>query len=264
MEDVLVKIYVLCDPITCKIRYIGRTKKDLETRLYEHVWKSIKENRTHKHQWINNLKKLGRIPIIKKIYEIKGWKESHKFEQLLINKYKDKKNLTNLDDRGEGGLNRIISEKEKEKISNSLKNYYKDNYNPKAKAIEVFDLEGNYIKSYLSATDFAIKLGVSTRQVTRVASQTYGRRTIKGFQIKYKDDVKTVISKFKIKKKEKYISLKKRRIITILDIITNEIQTFSGIEELCNCINCNRSWFHTCEKRNILLLKKYKIITGSV
>ena len=69
----LVKIYCLYDPISCKIRYIGRTtKKILENRLIEHISKSKyfnkyfpSKNFPHKVNWINSLLKQGIKPGIK-------------------------------------------------------------------------------------------------------------------------------------------------------------------------------------------------------
>ena len=39
--ELKVNIYVLIDPITCKIRYIGRTKNRLEIRLRGHMSKCL-------------------------------------------------------------------------------------------------------------------------------------------------------------------------------------------------------------------------------
>ena len=95
-----VTIYCLYDPIDCKIRYIGRTRKPLEIRLIEHVSKSKYYNTyfpnkkpPYKVNWIKSLLNQGREPKIKKLTEIEGWRESHVFEKKLIGKYKNKFNL---------------------------------------------------------------------------------------------------------------------------------------------------------------------------
>ncbi len=88
-----VKIYCLYDPLECKIRYIGRTKKKvLEHRLLEHISKSKYferyypgKRKTYKVNWINKLLNEGREPKIKYLTSIEGWSESHKFERNLIN-----------------------------------------------------------------------------------------------------------------------------------------------------------------------------------
>jgi len=117
----IVKIYTLIDPITCKIRYIGRTKNSLNTRLIGHISKS-KNNKTNKDCWISSLLKQGLIPKIKLIKLVEGWKESHKYEQSLINKaINNGFNLVNSDDRGEGSVNKILTIDQKIKISNTLK-----------------------------------------------------------------------------------------------------------------------------------------------
>jgi len=66
MEKVI--IYVLIDPLTLKVRYIGRTKCSLEKRLGEHISKSkLEYNFTHKCNWIKSLLKQNLKPIIRKL-----------------------------------------------------------------------------------------------------------------------------------------------------------------------------------------------------
>ena len=187
-----VTIYALCDPICCKIRYIGRTKKvDIRHRLIEHISKSKYHNvyypnvkASHKVNWINSLLKKGVEPVIKKLCVVEGWLESYEEEKRLISKYASKRDLTNFLDCGPGNY-KSRSKEEREKISNSLKIYYKTNKNSRAKEINVYDLNGNFLSSYKSATDFAKVLGVLPRAVTRVAAGEYGRKTIKGYVVKY-------------------------------------------------------------------------------
>ena len=163
-----VLIYCLYDPIECKIRYIGRTtKKVLDHRLIEHITKSRYHNRyypgkkaTHKVNWINFLIKEGREPKIKKLCEVIGWKESHIFERDLIKKYDEKRDLTNADDRGIGHKNKIITDEQKIQISNTLKKFYETKLNPRAKCIEVYDLNGKFLETYESATEFAKILNI--------------------------------------------------------------------------------------------------------
>lgn len=187
-----VTIYCLCDPSTCKVRYIGRTtKKILSQRLAEHISKSKYFDKyfpgkkaNHKVNWINSLLNQGKEPIIKKICQIQGWKESHDLERKIISNHCNKRNLTNSDDRGEGWVNKIISEEQKIEISKTLKIYYKTNENAKAKSVEVY-FGSKYIGVYSSATKFAKEINTSVRSVTRVAAGEYGRKTVKGYSVKY-------------------------------------------------------------------------------
>lgn len=152
-------IYVLVDPITLKVRYIGRTRSTLKKRLGEHISKAKHDyNKTHKCNWIKSLLRINSKPYIRKIAEINGWKESHIFERDLINKYKHR--LLNHDDRGEGSVNHIVSDEQKLRISNTLKQYFKYNKAKTNTPIHVYNYEGVYIKSYNSIIEASKELKV--------------------------------------------------------------------------------------------------------
>lgn len=145
-----VNIYCLYDPVVCKIRYIGRTRKPLDVRLLEHISKSRyysryfpKRNPPHKVNWINSLLKKGYEPKIKKLTEVFGWNESYIFETNLIGKYKDKFDLLNAQDRGRGPESKIVSESTKALISKTLKERHKKNQITKTtKTVYVFNSDG--------------------------------------------------------------------------------------------------------------------------
>ncbi len=65
----MIKIYILIDPITNEIRYIGRTKLSLKERLEDHIKQSFRRN-THKCAWIRQIVKKGKQPIIEQIDEV--------------------------------------------------------------------------------------------------------------------------------------------------------------------------------------------------
>lgn len=256
-----VNIYVLCDPNTCKVRYIGRTRNHLEIRLAQHIIKAkYSKKPNHNQLWIQKLIKIGKIPIIKKLTEIEGWSEAHDLEQSLIQKYSCR-DLTNSADYG---CSPCLLPEVKDKISDSLKNHYKEHYNPRSKPIEVYDLDGNYVNTYNSATEFAEFLGIIPRHVTRVASQTYGRRQIRGYQIKYKLDSHTIISKLEKKPTKKYIVPKRRKLVQLVNVITNDSYSFTGVDEACAFIKCSKSYFQVSKRNNTLIFNTYQIIPGSV
>lgn len=268
-NDVKVSIYVLYDPRDCKIRYIGRTsKKVVKHRLIEHITKAKYYNiyypgkkESHKVNWINKLLKEGVEPCIKTIATVVGWTESHNLERSIINKYKDTRNLVNSDDRGEGLKNKVVSDEEKLKISNSLKIYYTTNLNNKAKSIEVYDLDGNYITTYKSATEFANILNIVTRKITRVANGEYGRTQIQGYQLKYVGDTR-VITKLVKKERKKTFITKKRKPITVINTITGIITKYIGYSYCCETIGIARCTLHKkirLEKDNFTI-KNYKFI----
>jgi hypothetical protein len=93
-----IKIYGLVDPRDNNIRYIGKTKRQLNKRLYEHI-SNKRTIRTYKSNWITALKKENLKPLIieLEVCNENNWVEK---EQYWINKTN---NLTNLTKGGEDG-----------------------------------------------------------------------------------------------------------------------------------------------------------------
>lgn len=257
MKEKKVIIYCLIDPLTCKVRYIGRTtKKNITHRLIEHITKSkyFKRyhpnlNPTHKENWINSLLELGMEPRIRKLCEISGWQQSHDLERCLINKYLNSRNLTNHDDKGVGYLNRTITIEQKKAISDKLKLHYLNNVNARAKSIDVYDSDGNYLNTYKSANSFAKMIGVSASKVSEAARGNTIKR-VKGYQIKYTDDNQRVIKGYIPTKKQPYVVIKTRKKIQVLNITSNETLMFTGIEECCRQLGINRQTYYSAKRRN--------------
>lgn len=105
-------IYTLKDPITEKIRYIGKTCNTLEKRLSEHVYESKRSNRKSCN-WIKSLLKKDKIPIIEILEECDcltaNITESYWIYQFISWGF----NLTNHTMGGEGGY-RYETENQKE------------------------------------------------------------------------------------------------------------------------------------------------------
>ena len=180
-----VKIYVLKDPLTNEIRYLGRTKNSLKIRLNGHLSKA-KQNKfkTHKDNWILSLKTRPIIEILEIIY---GWEESYKREQELIKLYLSEGfKLTNLHDRGTGGLLRDISKEQKEKISLTVKQLHLEGkLQCGRKSVDIYDLQGNFIInciSYKKASEF---IGISQKQFQ--SSMKRRAKKIKNYQVLSKD-----------------------------------------------------------------------------
>lgn len=161
-----VKIYVLKDPITNEIRYIGRTKNSLKVRLRGHLSKS-KHRRNHKECWIYSLLIKNLKPNIELLTTIIGWEESYKYEQQLIRKYLDENyNLVNLQDRGDGGKQRNFSSEQKDKISKGVKKAHENGLLHCGRIpVKVFDLDGNFISNFISYKECAEFIGVSRKHV---------------------------------------------------------------------------------------------------
>lgn len=153
-------IYALIDPITCRVRYIGRTSVSMNARLAKHIHDAkYFKKKTHKEDWIRSLLKINCKPLIRKLTEIEGWEESYTFEVALIEKYKER--LTNYYDIGPGKL-RSCREEDRKKISETLKKGYANGTinKPKGKTIYVYKNDGTYVGEYPSIQETAKQLGV--------------------------------------------------------------------------------------------------------
>lgn len=161
-----VKIYALIDPITLKVRYIGRTTSSLKKRLSEHISKAKHfHNYTHKENWIRSLLKINSKPYIRYLTIIEGWEESYKFECKLIEKYKDR--LINHYDKGPGYM-RNMTDKQKLKISDSLKErYQKGLHNPARKIVYVYNKDGSFYKEFISIRQAAKELGYYFKVISK-------------------------------------------------------------------------------------------------
>lgn len=93
------KIYVLKDPNTGEIRYVGQTMYDLKSRLRKHL--NIKDHHTgHKANW---LRSLTEEPVIELIDTTDNKEKSDELEKHYIKFFKDNGcKLTNMTDGGDG------------------------------------------------------------------------------------------------------------------------------------------------------------------
>jgi hypothetical protein len=169
-----VKIYCLIDPLTLKVRYIGRTTKSiLKHRLTEHVCKSINKHKysnypkTHKENWISFLHDKGLVPIIRQLITVEGWKESYIVESFLINKYQ--KRLLNHLDRGEGSIS-PVSENQRKRISNTLKRRYATGEIKKQgeKTFYVYDEKGNFLFERTNIKKTSIELNYPENSLSKM------------------------------------------------------------------------------------------------
>ena len=92
------QIYVLIDPNTNKIRYVGQTSGFLSYRLNSHVSKALEyfNVNNEKEKWIRQLYGQGQIPIIKRILKCKDKNEAHSIERQLIIEFSVKFDLFNI------------------------------------------------------------------------------------------------------------------------------------------------------------------------
>lgn len=121
------KIYVLVDPYTEHVRYVGLTMRSLHQRLNGHISSSrkLKESKqsknTHKINWINGLLEKESRPIIKQIESNLSREEACEREQYWIQYYKEKGfKITNATSGGEGIRDYSHTEETRAKLKKSL------------------------------------------------------------------------------------------------------------------------------------------------
>lgn len=193
METIKVSIYVLIDPVTLKVRYIGRTKNSLKLRLSQHVFKARHGNdNTHKNNWIRSLLKINSKPIIKLLTIVDGWENSHEVERDLINKHCTKHDLVNNDDKGIGGINKEMTQEYKDQISKTLTEGYRSGKisHPRNKAINCYDYKGDFIKTFVSIKDAGTELNLSKKQISKCLTGFY--TGINGYQFSYQTETKQI------------------------------------------------------------------------
>lgn len=122
MEDIKYTIYKLIDPISNEIRYIGLTFNDLKQRLKSHCYERSK---SHKSNWINQLKSKGLKPLIESIEgDISSYDDVCEREIYWIDKYKSEGHpLTNM--ASGGNKNKKMSEESRKRMSDSQIDRYK-------------------------------------------------------------------------------------------------------------------------------------------
>jgi hypothetical protein len=96
------KIYVLKDPISNVVRYVGQTRQKVKTRIKNHIWEAINnKNNIPKSKWIRKLLKKELLPIWEIIEEVE-LDELDNREKYWISHYNNilEKKLLNLTEGG--------------------------------------------------------------------------------------------------------------------------------------------------------------------
>jgi len=222
-----VNIYVLIDPITCKVRYIGITTQTISRRYYKHIEESLySKKRTYKLNWIRSLTSKGRIPVVKKLMEVDNWHSALKIERMLIQKYKKSRNLTNNEDYVNGSFKKTITDAQRQEASLKAKSFYKNGGKASnRKEIKCFTLDGEFIRTFESMSEASRVLNLSLRHISLVVS---GKKLqLKGYVFKNTndDDPKPVDFDVHWGKKKK---------IKILDLESGISKIYSSRKELAN------------------------------
>lgn len=117
----MTKIYLLKDPDTNEIRYVGKTVKSLNIRLSQHISRSKKVRTAYVNCWIYSLLKKNKRPIIELIEETDDWENREKYWIQYFSKL-----CNHQIGGGHGNLGIKLSDSHKENISKSLKGKPRD------------------------------------------------------------------------------------------------------------------------------------------
>lgn len=118
------KLYYLTSEIDDMLpRYVGYTSLTIEERLKHHIFDAKYEKcKSHKVNWIKKVIKNGFLPIIKEIKSVETLEEVLLMEMHYVSEYNKLYKLTNSTSGGE--LSKSITSDIRDKISDTLKNYY--------------------------------------------------------------------------------------------------------------------------------------------
>lgn len=121
------KLYYLTSEIDDMLpKYVGYTSLTIEERLKHHIFDAKYEKcKSHKVNWIKKVIKNGFLPIIKEIKSVETIEDALLMEMYYVSEYNKLYKLTNSTSGGE--LSKSFTDDVKNKISNSLKEYYNVN-----------------------------------------------------------------------------------------------------------------------------------------
>lgn len=162
-------IYVLKDPRTGEVRYVGKTNQSLAMRLSKHLSSKDKSYRT---SWIQSLLKEGVKPTIALIQEVPCYENYEIWEVFWIKLYRDLGcKLVNTHDGGEWKIGRAISAKTVEKSARGH-----------MKPVAQYTLEGKFVDRWESVKA-AEALGMSSNNITHCARRN--GKTAGGYMWRY-------------------------------------------------------------------------------
>jgi hypothetical protein len=178
------KIYVLKDPGSLLIRYVGLTSQTLKSRLNNHL---RDRDKTHKACWIRSLKKSYKKPIIELLYDNLSFEEAKILEIFEIKRLGSLYNLTNHSLGGEGTYGYKFTQQQKENCSRAQKERFRTNPLSNGHRQEVFQytLDGVFIQKFNSINAAAKKVGCSQSNITQCCLGK--RRMVGGFLWSYEN-----------------------------------------------------------------------------
>jgi len=205
------KIYVLKNPDTNEIRYIGQTIQLLKRRMATHIYDTLYGNNGKynipKTHWFRKLFKQGKFPLIELLEEVERDKLNER-EMYWISYYKDKTNLLNLT----AGGNTICSK---------IKKYQKK----KRKLIYAFEKKSNKQFIFKSTKEAEKKTDTPSKNIPKAI---YVKGMANGYYWSYT----------KFPSNWKPPTSKKERAV-ILKSINNELFNYPSINQALRAIGGN-------------------------
>lgn len=198
-------IYVLKDPISLKIRYVGKTSNP-NNRIYRHMSDySLAESWTKKNKWLLHLKKLNLVPIMEIIDEAND-NDVNDLEKKWIKHFKENGiKLTNMTDGGDGydwtGKNHTKESIRKIKMNHPLR-----------KEIIQLNLDNKIIKIYESIHDCDRELGFHRSHISKCCKRI--NQTVKGHYFRFIDN---------------YFPCSKSKSSPNMDYINSEIEKYRSL-----------------------------------
>lgn len=186
-------IYVLKDPITNKIRYVGKSNKP-EYRFKNHI-NNCRDKNTRKRNWINELRKEKIKPILE-IIDIVPVEEWKKYEKIYIKKYIESGcDLVNYTEGGDGAT-----------FANATS--FKQGHG--AKKVVMLDKNGTYMRTF----DKIIDANAFTKKNNGVSQVLSKRNKTSGgylfiYEEEYKNMTKEDIDEFVQQSKPKKLGANK-------------------------------------------------------
>lgn len=238
------KIYCLKDPISLEIRYVGVTVNSLNARLSQHLWESKNRKGTHKINWITNLKKDNKIPIIEliEICNESNWEEKEKY---WISYFL---NLTNTREGGTG----LIIDRKYSSIERSSR--------AKFKPVIQLSFSGEFIRRFESINEAVESFGLKSKSsITNALRNSNRTKGCKGFLWVYEKDY--LDNNYELK-----IPIKRKKPVIYIDS-NNVEKIFNSITELANYLKIDKSFLakicnkkQKCNKYNIKYLNNEDIV----
>lgn len=153
VDIVKYSFYILKDPITDRIRYVGITKKNIEKRFREHISQAkYYKIQSHKNFWIQKLLSQELLPKIELIEErVCSYSEAYKIEEAYIRSFTL---------QGYNLVNGTSVNFKPSKLLRDKKHMFKK--------VVCLDLDGNYIKEFNSVGEASKFAKVVLPHITNV------------------------------------------------------------------------------------------------